>query len=382
VKINRNIICKLNNYFHSEKLKEYLTHILRACEYKGILAQVLDIMFHKLVLNTCPTDYYRYQFYEDSRTLEEKSRYVGKRGSRYYPYESNAVNLLFLLGDKRIFKALATIYNLPQTKLIAYIGPNEKVCSEDKFIEMLEGNDCDLVLKPVGGTYGKGLLIYLSAINSFSDNGKRLSISDAWKFVENRSYLVEERVLQHRRLEKLHPSSLNTFRMITIKTRDGKWRLGGTNFLRVGRAGRHVDNTSIGVGINADGYSYYAFDSFEQHSITHHPDTKEMLIGLKVPFFKESEKLALSASKKFNYFGTIGWDFGITNDGPVILEANGNYDCKLSQAASLGPLITFEIARGLRRHYFWSRWDKSNIRPSFLQKQRRIAAKTAHRQKK
>ena len=64
-----------------------------------------------------------------------------------------------------------------------------------------------------------------------------------------------------------------------------------------------------------------------------HPVTSVQISGFQLPFWKESLDLALRAHQAFSPLHTLGWDVGITEQGPILIEANSMYDIDLLQIA-------------------------------------------------
>lgn len=67
--------------------------------------------------------------------------------------------------------------------------------------------------------------------------------------------------------------------------------------------------------------------------VTHHPDTNALITGLTIPFWFETLTLAMEAQKCTPQLPTIGWDIAVTDQGPIILEANTIYGVLLLQVA-------------------------------------------------
>ena len=138
--------------------------------------------------------------------------------------------------------------------------------------------------------------------------------------------LVEEWVQQHPTVAELHPQSLNTLRLVTMRTTDGRCRP-VTCMQRMGVNAMHLDNLSSGgmaVGIADDGtlktWAYYADPT--QEPLRAHPDTGVVFEGRATPYFKEAVDLACKAHCLFPRTYSVGWDIAITPGGPVIIEAN------------------------------------------------------------
>lgn len=148
--------------------------------------------------------------------------------------------------------------------------------------------------------------------------------------------------MKHKQIAKIYPSSLNTFRVITIKTLDGVWHVAKC-FFRTGSGGAVVDNISQGgilVGIDNNGYGFHAYDFSRNREITEHPDTAEPLVGIFFKKYKDIVDFALTLSMKFNFMGTIGWDIAWANDGLCVVEGNTHYSAKDFQHGKFGPIIS------------------------------------------
>ena len=62
------------------------------------------------------------------------------------------------------------------------------------------------------------------------------------------------------------------------------------------------------------------------------PATNKPFEGFTVPFYHEAVRLAIKAHKEvFSSLKHIGWDIGITNDGPVLIEGNSGADMFAAQ---------------------------------------------------
>jgi hypothetical protein len=64
-----------------------------------------------------------------------------------------------------------------------------------------------------------------------------------------------------------------------------------------------------------------------------HPITSARVAGLELPFWKETIDLVLHGQLAFRQLHTIGWDVGITEGGPIVVEANSTYDFDVLQVA-------------------------------------------------
>ena len=138
--------------------------------------------------------------------------------------------------------------------------------------------------------------------------------------------LVEEVIENHPVVASLHPHSLNTVRMITVRNQNGDFRILGSA-LRVGVAQSSVDNFKhggIGVIIKENGElsSTGITRDYTKAPISEHPDTLIPFATIQLPYWEECEKLALEMHKKAGRISCVGWDIAITPTGPICIEAN------------------------------------------------------------
>lgn len=67
-----------------------------------------------------------------------------------------------------------------------------------------------------------------------------------------------------------------------------------------------------------------------------HPDTNIKFEGFEIPYYKEAIKAVCTAHKLFYNINTIGWDIAITEEGPIFIEGNDNWEISLMQACDKG----------------------------------------------
>ncbi len=161
------------------------------------------------------------------------------------------------------------------------------------------------------------------------DSGETLSAEDFCNNIlqipSGADYTLEEYVQQHPDLNRLNPSSVNTLRIWILSNVEGASCLGA--FLRVGRRGSIVDNTSQGAlafavdtvsGEIGEGQIKNIWnDRFECHM-----DSGERISGTRLPFLRESIDLAVRAVDAFPHIQFAGVDIAITTRGPVVIELN------------------------------------------------------------
>jgi hypothetical protein len=354
------------------RIASRLTRVREAARFRSVPQQIVDLVTHKLRLNIAPYDYYAFEFYKGDKSWDEKKRYVGRHGSAYWPFENNPLRFNPLFTHKYIEKLLLKGADLPTARLLATIGENGDIRSREALDEFLRDLPHDVVMKPVSGTHGKKVLVLSRSGNGLRAGGKPCNMEEIWQHVHDdlsRGFLIEEKLTNTPEIAALYPSSLNTFRVVTIKTLDKRWCLAAA-YLRVGAGGNVVDNIAAGgilVRVDADGRTCSAHH--HGRSIVQHPDTGAPLVGLQLAGYPSACVLALEASRKLGFVGTIGWDIAATERGPVIVEANLWWTPSFQ--AALGGAITDELAVALRKRTPFERWDRSMMHPKFDQRRRR-----------
>lgn len=124
-------------------------------------------------------------------------------------------------------------------------------------------------------------------------------------------------------MQSLHPSSLNTVRIPTVRYDDRVEVI--HPFLRIGRGSAVVDNAgSGGIMGNIDvatGSVYAAADELgKDYKI--HPDTGVSLIGFTIPKWQEVLSLVKQMALVVPSVRYVGWDMALSPKGWVMIEGN------------------------------------------------------------
>lgn len=333
--------------------------------------QIWDLVVHKLRINTHWEDYYLYGFYRQDKSWNEKSLYIGNLSSKYWPWETNSRKFDPLFVRKSLQKSIAVANGLPTPRLLMKVGKYYPIHTKGAFAEAFNEISQPFILKIDGGMQGAAIHLFEPESGRFRHNGKIVSADWIWdRFEKNLDpgYILEERVRNHPEIDKIYPNSLNTLRLVTIRTRDGKQHLLHP-YIKFGSGGLHVDNLSAGglfALIDENGCLGAGYDEAGNRYDVH-PDTGEQLTGRTMPCFQEAYDLALEASRAFGFMGTLGWDIGVTADGPVIIEGNTRWGADTYQEF-VGPYLTEEVAKELMPRNWWTPWDKTHIYPQHLYK--------------
>jgi hypothetical protein len=217
-----------------------------------------------------------------------------------------------------------------------------------------------LVLKPISGFHGTGLIILTRTDNGYQVNGDdTLSHALAHTISTLDHYLVSEFVTQGEYGAKLYPHTVNTIRAMTFWDEETAEPFVARVVQRIGTSRSFpVDNFKAGTG----GLSASIEDetgmlgpgamaTVEGRVSWHprHPETHAPIQGVVVPSWLEIRKKVLEYADKFAFAPCIAWDIVPTESGFSILEGNATGGMPVLQVHE-PMLIDSRIKRFYRYH--------------------------------
>lgn len=198
----------------------------------------------------------------------------------------------------------------------------------DAFLQFSEKHPRFLV-KPFDATIGRGVRI----IETDSDDMRRGVFEE---LLESGGMICEELIIQAPEMAVLHPQSVNTIRVPTVRCSDGARVIGA--FVRMGRRGSIVDNAGAGgIFANIDPATGIVYtggvDEFGGRYLTH-PETGVVIPGFQVPKWDEVLDLVNILSRVLPTSRYVGWDLALTADGWIVVEGNarGQFVCQMVDA--------------------------------------------------
>ena len=173
-----------------------------------------------------------------------------------------------------------------------------------------------IIYKPRASTQGNGIVVF-----NLDIDGRRYVYEKLKTLPKG---IVEGYINQHSEMNKFSKRSVNTIRVVTVRTFDkvnilyAAMRMGGGNAV--------VDNFHAGgilaiVDINNGSLITDGFDMYANPFIIH-PITKEPIKGFKIPYWNDVIKLVKKAGLVVEGVGYVGWDIAITDNGPILIEGN------------------------------------------------------------
>lgn len=140
------------------------------------------------------------------------------------------------------------------------------------------------------------------------------------ELIENGQTLIEEIAVQCEEINRLHPDSINTLRIVTL--------LGNVvaAYLRIGNNHNEVDNFNHGgmvvpIDLESGKIIYPAIDK-EGNLYEEHPLTKEPIVGLQIPKWEEVKKICEEAALEIPQIGYVGWDVCVGKEKCFFIEGN------------------------------------------------------------
>jgi hypothetical protein len=216
--------------------------------------------------------------------------------------------------------------------------------------------ECDIFVKPTCGRGGRGAerWDHVGPATFASPDGARRSSEELLRRLVERSrhrpLIVQPRLRPHSGLRDFTAGALPTVRVLTCLDREGRPEVVAAMMRTSVGSNKTVDNLHAGgIGALVDirsGALSKASDLGSDASLgwfSAHPDTRAPIEGRIVPCWSEAKAAAVAAHRHFNDRVVVGWDIAILDDGPIIVEGNGNPDLDILQRF---------MRTGLREHRF------------------------------
>ena len=208
----------------------------------------------------------------------------------------------------------------------------------DEFLKFVKRHE-EIIVKPTNGQCGKGIEKIKVNFKNSKDTFDSL--------LANGQILIEEVATQVNEINKLHPYSINTLRVVTINYKVV------TAYIRIGTGKQVVDNFNSGgittvIDIENGKLNFPAIDKSD-NLFEEHPLTKEKIVGISIPNWKEIVKYVETLSRKIPDVKYVGWDICVSDNGPMLIEGNefpGHdiYQLPPHRKDNIGLLPVFEKA--------------------------------------
>ena len=344
-----------------------IIEILKDPDRKPLLRIIPELLYLAFFYRKLPFHYFsRYLFKKDRKNITD-----------YYPdkfldklkYSFNDFSTCEVLENKLYFNYFFDRLNIstPETLMFnsrtTFVTGNKgvKISDGNDFISLLNlifsnnPNVDSIFVKKMSGSYGgdKVYKIYRDHIQNDLPG-----LVDLYTEVIKSEYIFQKTIVQHKQMDIINSSCVNTIRIDTFMDKEGKLDIMSA-FLRTSIAGLHVDNiTSGGARIPIDmetgklmktGFS--SLSTYGVKVLDAHPVTNIKFDGFLIPCFDEVKKIVLDAAGYIPSLRLVGWDVGIGENGPVIIEGNSYYSIPGNDLAS-GGYRSHAVFRKVVREYY------------------------------
>lgn len=286
-------------------------------------SNTLDLILSRILLNVPFPEYFNLCFYNKGwkgrkNYLVEDWPYHSKYNPGVTP-DSDDDKIDLLLKTKQYMKR----------KVIT--NQNLNFDEFEKFTDSLSS----FFYKPACSYGGKGIQKFY--ISDFA------SISDLYKKVKDLPVgLLEETVVQSKKMDELCPNLLQTIRFTVFKHKNGPKILFATVKTSIYN-NAIVDNaTSGGVFANinldtgkiqtnafrflnsAEDIENFGKKLFDENGLSVHPVTRTQFKGFQIPYFQEAKNLVIDIASKVNFYDRrlLGIDIALSEKGPDLIEVN------------------------------------------------------------
>lgn len=204
-------------------------------------------------------------------------------------------------------------------------------------------------IKPGNGSHGEGAFSLRVTGSQLRWSGKAGSYADFFDdclvaLRHTDALIVQPKLVNHEHIvEFTSARGLSTIRVVTVRSGDGIDIIGAcmriivgeseVDTFRHGAAGNLVAAIDVASGILSTGRGSSSTAWPKMRDAVHHPVSRIGIPGFKLPFWDDVIALTKLAHASVGGLQTVGWDVAITDNGPVIIEANWRYDIDILQVA-------------------------------------------------
>lgn len=229
--------------------------------------------------------------------------------------------------DKALYELMFNtnnqVYNVVKRVRGQYYSHENKPIPYSQVIDILLNDSKEYIIKPTDTNNGLNIkkMIVDNNILYIDNNIADVNYLDT---TYGYNFVIQRVIQQHENMAYLHPSSVNTLRMVTMRWNNRIENI--YTFARFGHSGDIKDNAGAGgvvVGVQDDG-SFMNYAIQNSNIIYEHPTTNIKINELKnVPNYDEAKNLARELHSQILHHNYVAWDITINqNNEPIFIEAN------------------------------------------------------------
>jgi len=286
-------------------------------------------------------------------------------------YQKRSLNGSFnaILANKFLFeKHMKTVISgIDKLHIVESIGFIEKGYLQPLHKDIIKGSFSsllpffeknNLVLKPISGDGGVGVLLIKKEGDYFLFDNKKIDWNEFVAFLESLDdYLIQEKIVQQGFSNELYTGSVNTMRIATMidPVTQQPFIAYAVHRFGSGQSG-NIDNISRGgIAVMIDLYdgklSEGRFFSPEgkKENYQLHPLSLKPICSEKIPDWEDLTNRITEMAKRMPYLKYVGWDIILSNDELFVLE--GNVSPHLDLVQMFKPIKDFGPAWNFFKYY-------------------------------
>ena len=325
--------------------KELFIEVLNDPDRKSLSNILLELLSLTYYYKVIPKHYFsNYLFKNTTKNIRDyiPSKFLEADFKLFF----NDYSHKEILENKLFFDLYFSQFNLKLPEVVIYNHKNifiidknqHKVENISDFKELLSVffvsnlSIQSLIIKKSYKSYG-GDKIY-KVDHDLVTHGIR-DISELYNEIIKAGFLFQKIIKQHQKLDELNPSCLNTIRFETFININGEIEIISA-FIRMSISNSYVDNASrggcmVGIDIASGALNEIGFQVFRWSGVKvlkNHPITRVKFKNFVLPFFDQARELVLKAASHAPAMRLLGWDVGISENGPVLIEGNSWYNSR------------------------------------------------------
>ena len=307
-------------------------------EYAENVITYFKKYYHKEIEPICHIAFSNITGIEDVRVIpreifrSELIPFLNDRGMHDAYADKNSYDILF-----KDFRQAYTV--IKRTRGHYYTNSTELINKDDVERIILKDSK-EYILKGSDTANGFGIKKIKIENNLMWLDGTSVTI-DEIEQLYGYNFLVQRVIKQHPIMAKLHPKSVNTLRMVTLRWNNEIYNV--YTFARIGVNNEVKDNAGTGglvVGVNDNG-EFQKYGIIDQEKVFQHPTTKEKISDLdQVPNYDLFLEKVRRMHERIIHHDFISWDIAVGEDGePIFIEANFSGSSFLNQIALGRPIF-------------------------------------------
>jgi hypothetical protein len=278
-----------------------------------------------------------------------------------------------IADDKALFHVHCREHGLPTIPIVCLMAPDTvraypglvRVTTRDLWHAAMAGAPTAMFVKPLGGAHGWRAFPVERSGSEVSFEGRTGTLDDLYDDLlagldEERAWIVQARARDHARLARLSGSSaLSTVRVLTCLDAGTPRLLYAVLKIPVGAS--TTDNWQASASGNCIAAVDVERGTLERarrstrrdwpalEDRSEHPVTGERIEGFALPGWEALVDVVLRAQASLPGLRSCGWDVALTDEGPLLVEANVRYGMSIMQVSHRRGM-RHELARHLGVH--------------------------------